>query len=44
MKSRTPHHHPWSMSTMCLGFSCKTGLKIGHEVKFSEINFESKLC
>ena len=28
------------MSTMRLGFSCKTGLKIGHEVKFSEINLK----
>ena len=28
------------MSTMGLGFSCKTGLKICHEVKFSEINLK----
>ena len=28
------------MSTMRLGFSCKTGLKIGREVKFSEINLK----
>ena len=29
-----------SMSTMCFSFSCKTGLKIGHEVKVSEINLK----
>ena len=28
------------MSTMRLGFSCITGLKICHEVKFSEINLK----
>ena len=28
------------MSAMRLGFSCKTGLKIGYEVKFSEINMK----
>ena len=28
------------MSTMSLGFSCNTGLKICHEVKFSEINLK----
>ena len=34
------NHHPWSTSTMCLGFSCKTGSKIGYEVKFSEVNLK----
>ena len=28
------------MSTMRLGFSCKTDLKICHEIKFSEINLK----
>ena len=28
------------MSTMAIVFSCKTGLKIGYEVKFSEINLK----
>ena len=28
------------MSTMRFGFGCKAGLKIGYEVKFSEINLK----
>ena len=39
-KSRTPQYHPSSMATMSLGFSCKTGLKIRHDVKFSAINLK----